>query len=178
MALTRHSIGLPKTWPASPKVGHAGSGVNASRPNAALSRTLPVRIPGSTKLPKELGRTACSDRDGAHDYLRAVEQRIASTPAEDLAGIGVQLALWEFIHQHDDGRRRPGACRLQRGGPSDGTRFRIGGGRDLEPTPNRQGPGRAPKPFLRPFGSGTLFTQGECAYSEFREQRIGVAIWQ
>jgi hypothetical protein len=43
-----------------------------------------------------------SDLDRAHDHLRAIEERIASTPAEGLKGIGVQLALWEFINQHDD----------------------------------------------------------------------------
>jgi hypothetical protein len=42
------------------------------------------------------------DLDGAHDHLRAIEEQIASTPAEGLTGIGVQLALWEFINNHDD----------------------------------------------------------------------------
>jgi hypothetical protein len=31
-----------------------------------------------------------------------IEQAIASTPAEGLTGIGVQLALWHFINQDDD----------------------------------------------------------------------------
>jgi hypothetical protein len=37
-----------------------------------------------------------SDRDRAHDHLRAIEQRIALTPA------GVQLGVWEFVNNHDD----------------------------------------------------------------------------
>jgi hypothetical protein len=42
------------------------------------------------------------DPDRAHDHLRVIEQRICATPAEGLTGIGVQLALWEFINNHDD----------------------------------------------------------------------------
>ena len=46
--------------------------------------------------------SGCEPDDGVYDDLRAIEQRIASTPAEGLTGIGVQLALWEFINQDDD----------------------------------------------------------------------------
>jgi hypothetical protein len=52
-------------------VGHAKSGVNASRPNAALSRTLPVAFQAALNSQKSLPERR------AHDYLRAVEQRIA-----------------------------------------------------------------------------------------------------
>jgi hypothetical protein len=42
------------------------------------------------------------DLDRAHNHLRAIEQLIASTPAEGLVGIGVQLGVWEFVNNHDD----------------------------------------------------------------------------
>jgi hypothetical protein len=52
----------------------------------------------------KLALAECSgpDPDRAHDHLRAIEQQIASTPAEGLTGIGVQLALWHFINNHND----------------------------------------------------------------------------
>jgi hypothetical protein len=44
----------------------------------------------------------CEPDDGVHDDRCAIEQAIASTPTKGLAGIGVRLALWEFINQDDD----------------------------------------------------------------------------
>jgi hypothetical protein len=36
------------------------------------------------------------------DQLGVIEEAIASTPAEGFTAIGVKLALWYFINNHDD----------------------------------------------------------------------------
>jgi|GEM_PF-2996169 hypothetical protein len=50
----------------------------------------------------KLALAACSGPDSAMDQLGVIEEAIASTPAEGFTAIGVKLALWYFINNHDD----------------------------------------------------------------------------